>query len=70
MIFTGLLKDPRPEWGLPIAMAISMNPNIGTRIGQFIYYKDNCSEITDISKTQYCLVVCGWVNKKECRLIR
>lgn len=57
------------DWQLPIFVAISLNPNIGTKIGNYIYYQDYCCEITDKKDNKVCLFGLGWVDFDKCRLI-
>lgn len=71
MNFTGTWKTlgiTDAAWGYPAALAQSLNPNIGTEIGNFIYCDDTCAEITNKTETQYQLVALGWTDKSKCRL--
>lgn len=69
--YAAISRDSNTEL-LGALLGTPLTLDIGTEIGQSIYFRDvavdYCCEITDKSETQYCLVACGWVDKEKCFL--
>ena len=76
MIYVGTCENnTKSEMQYPLALAKSLNPNIGENVGDYIYYKfpngrEYCAEITAKKGNKLQLVACGWVRRKYCRLKR
>ncbi len=72
MIIMGRCSDNRPEWGLPIALAITNRGTTGFHVGGYVKTKEQdreyMCEITEMTRRRVQLVGLGWVEKKKCYL--